>query len=542
MTGAENKIKLESALFLGFVITLLLSFVLISIFSSGKDTLYSAYVKDENSKNIQWRQLDIMASDLSSSTPRYLDQGYNVANTMSTPMLVNDWKEPHRTMLLIVAPEKPITVTEADAVYDFVTNKGGKVIVASNNSNAQVVAEKFGVQYKDATGGLLDGQNYYSVKNLSSGKISENQDQQNIWALASVQKEVQEKNRGCNAEQSAQYEEGINSCVMPIMFDMPTAIQVLTSGEGESEDQSSKDYVERNIHILASASPAAFLDNAGDRNIDSPENQILGPGENGLIVRIDYPNQKAIDMPELGTYEEVDVTGSIVFVAGQSAFANYLWNSNEAEETGRTSFCLHLGIDSRPCWTSQIKSGPSDWQGNSAYFQTLIFDMMEFDNQDLSNVITSQPSQFNIVFDESRHSSSPIVEPFSAAMSTIVLLTSDTWLKWLILLNMIALLAISVMVVPDKENWRHVFDLTRFRERPKKVKADDYHRRIKEALMSKVRLFHDLTRDEMAMKTPAEVQSMIKEPRLVELAFSRNRTYTPDELRELMRTIRRWDK
>ena len=168
--------------------------------------------------------------------------------------------------------------------------------------------------------------------------------------------------------------------------------------------------------------------------------------------------------------------------------------------------------------------------------------MMEFNNQDLSNVITSQPSQFNIVFDESRHSSSPIVEPFSAAMSTIVLLTSDTWLKWLILLNMIALLAISVMVVPDKENWRHVFDLTRFRERPKKVKADDHHRRIKEALMSKVRLFHDLTRDEMAMKTPAEVQSMIKEPRLVELAFSRNRTYTPDELRELMRTIRRWDK
>ena len=483
-----------------------------------------------------------MASDLETSTPRYLDQGYNVANTMSTPMLVNDWKEPHRTMLLIVAPEKPITITEADAVYDFVTNKGGKVIVASNNSNAQVIAEKFGVQYKDAYGGLLDAENYYSVKNLSSGVISENKDQQNIWALASVQKEIQDKNKGCTAEQSAQYEEGINSCVMPIMFDMPTAIQVLTSGEGESEDQSSKDYIDRDVHILASASPSAFLDNAGDRNIDSPENQILGPGENGLIIRIDYPNQNVIDMPELGTYDEIDVTGSIVFVAGQSAFANYLWDSTEAENTGRTSFCLHLGIDSRPCWTSQLMNGVDEWQGNSAYFQTLIFDMMEFDNQELSNVITSQPTQFNIVFDESRHSSNPLVEPFSAAMSTIVLLTSDTWLKWLILLNMIALLAISVMVVPDKENWRHVFDLTRFRERPKKVLPEEHHQRIKEALMSKVRLFHDLTRDEMAMKTPAEVQSMIGEPRLVELAFSRNRTYTPDELRELMRTIRRWDK
>jgi hypothetical protein len=445
-------------------------------------------------------------------------------------------------MLLIVAPEKPITLTEANAVYDFVTNKGGKVIIASNNSNAQVVADKFGVQYNDAYGGLIDGSHFYSVTNLSNGEISENQDQQNIWALAGVQKEIQEKNKGCNAEQSAQYEGGIDSCVMPVMFDMPTAIQVLTTGDGESEDQSSKNYVERNVHVLASASPDAFLDNVGDRNIDNRGNQILGPGENGLIVRINYPNQKVIDMPELGTYDEIDVTGSIVFVAGQSAFANYLWDSEEAKETGRESFCLHLGVDSRPCWTSQIMSGPGEWQGNNAYFQTLIFDMMEFDNQELSNVITSHPDQFNIVFDESRHSSSPLVEPFSETISTIVLLTSDTWLKWLILLNMIALLAISVMVVPDKENWRHVFDLTRFRERPTKVLPEEHHQRIREALMNKVRLFHDLTRDEMTVKTPAEVQSMIKDPRLVELAFSRNRTYTPEELRELMRTIRRWGK
>ena len=57
-----------------------------------------------------------------------------------------------------------------------------------------------------------------------------------------------------------------------------------------------------------------------------------------MIIRIDYPNQKAIDMPELGTYDEIDVTGSIVFVAGQSAFANYLWDSEEATNTGRSLF------------------------------------------------------------------------------------------------------------------------------------------------------------------------------------------------------------
>ena len=45
-------------------------------------------------------------------------------------MLVNDWKKPHLTMLLIVGPEKPIDETEAQAIYDFVTKEGGKVIVA----------------------------------------------------------------------------------------------------------------------------------------------------------------------------------------------------------------------------------------------------------------------------------------------------------------------------------------------------------------------------------------------------------------------------
>ena len=60
--------------------------------------------------------------------------------------------------------------------------------------------------------------------------------------------------------------------------------------------------------------------------------------------------------------------------------------------------------------------------------------------------------------------------------------------------------------------------------------------------MAKVRIFYDLTRDEMALKLPGEVQTMIGNPRLVELAYSENRTYSPEELRELLQTIRRWGK
>jgi len=46
----------------------------------------------------------------------------------------------------------------------------------------------------------------------------------------------------------------------------------------------------------------------------------------------------------------------------------------------------------------------------------------------------------------------------------------------------------------------------------------------------------------MVLKTPAEVLSMIRDPRLVELAQSQNRNYDEKELRELMQMIRRWGK
>jgi hypothetical protein len=43
-------------------------------------------------------------------------------------------------------------------------------------------------------------------------------------------------------------------------------------------------------------------------------------------------------------------------------------------------------------------------------------------------------------------------------------------LKWLVVLNVGLLLLVSMMVIPEKENWRHVFDLTRFNQRPKKIR------------------------------------------------------------------------
>ena len=159
----------------------------------------------------------------------------------------------------------------------------------------------------------------------------------------------------------------------------------------------------------------------------------------------------------------------------------------------------------------------------------------------MSSTVQRTYSNFNVVFDESRHVAGALTMPFTEAVGAVVLLTSDGLLKWLIGMNLFALLAIAIMVVPEKENWRHVFDLTRFRERPSKLDPSQYQRRTREAFLSKVRQLHDLTRDDFARKSPAEIMQMVREPRLVELVSS-NRDYSNDELRELIPHIRRWGK
>jgi hypothetical protein len=299
---------------------------------------------------------------------------------------------------------------------------------------------------------------------------------------------------------------------------------------------------DRNVKILAHASGSSFI---ASENMDAndPDNAKPGGNNTGLIIRMDYPGIETIDQVKGIKEGEVDVTGSIVFISDHSVFANHLWDIADAEVTGKVQ-CAD-GYEGRPCWSSTLSSSDgslTEWNGNEDYFVTLIRDMMEHENDDISTVITSENSNFYIVFDESRHVTSAMSSPFTEAMGAIVMLTSDTMLKWLIVLNLMALLSIAIMVVPEKENWRHVFDLTRFRERPNKVDPNLYLKRVREAMMAKVRQFNDLTRDEMARKTPGEVQSMVKDPRLIELLYSQQRSYSNEELRQLLQQIRRWGK
>ena len=505
--------------------SLVLSVALISLVSLDKQTVLSPYANADDAYTDQ--QLTSMRTDFSESD-------FSIANTMSTPMLVNDWQDPHRTMLVIAGPEKPFDAAEASAIYDFVTKKGGKVILAANSTNAQLVADQFGVKYFGDM--VLDDQRYYEMTDKLDEQVPG--DYRRIWAAASIQANVTEMGdeRLIPCSQASLDEGIVSNCRLPVLFHRPTAIQVL-------DDQTDTN---RDVNVLAAASTSAVIvTDSSNLDINSDKNPTLGEGKTGLIVRIDYPGIDVLDVTFDNDQGDVSVTGSIVFVADHSVLANHLWDETRAEELGYQQCDSPYYVqEGHNCWNSDSDGlsdaqGDTTWYGNSQYFTALMIDMMELDNEDISTRVTSFPDNFFIVFDESRHVASPLSAPFTEAMGAIVLLTSDVVLKWLIILNLFALLAIAIMVVPEKENWRHVFDLTRFRERPKKVDAAQYQMRTREALLSKVRQFNDLTRDEFMRKSPAEIMQMVRDPRLVEL-ISSNRIYSNEELREVIPQIRRW--
>ena len=534
--GNEDRFDFNTIVVGSIAITVVLLLLAPMLMVIGKDTSYSAYESDSLAQLSEMR-CDL-GDDLDQCTDDSNDLGYFTANTMSTPMLVNDWKDPHRTMLVVVSPEKPIDETAADAIYDFVTEKGGKVIVAADNTNANRLASKFGVSYFDKP--LLD-QNQHWLEYNDDDTVKDPV-WQNVWSVASVENDVNEMEAGAARKGCSDVQISNNDlsqeCRIPVMFRSPTGIRF----EPTAEDlpQSNPD-TQREVNVLATASSSAFIDIIG--NGDSSDARNPAPGDLALIVRIDYPGISVFDKVTgkggFSDLEEIDVTGSIVFVSDDEAFSDRLWDFDTAALTGMRSSCE--GIVESKCWMNEINDN-NDWNGNSVYFQMLVHSMMEFDNFQLSSQVRQDNSNFRIVFDESRHVTGTISAPFVAGMSTVVLLTSNTFLKWLVVLNVGLLLLVSMMVIPEKENWRHVFDLTRFNQRPKKLDPSTYRLRVKQSLFTKVRVHHDLTRDQMASKPPAEVQAMIGDPRLVELAYSQSRTYSPQELRQLMVAIRKWGK
>ena len=177
--------------------------------------------------------------------------------------------------------------------------------------------------------------------------------------------------KGCSDEKISQNDLS-QECRIPVMFRSPTGIRF----EPTAEDlpQSNPD-TQREVNVLATASSSAFIDIIG--NGDSSDARNPAPGDLALMVRIDYPGISVFDKVTgkggFSDLEEIDVTGSIVFVSDDEAFSDRLWDFDTAALTGMRSSCE--GIVESKCWMNEINDN-NDWNGNSVYFQMLVHSMM----------------------------------------------------------------------------------------------------------------------------------------------------------------------
>ena len=214
----------------------------------------------------------------------HANSSYNLTNCADRERGSLRWKVgfefPENLLNLLIL----IDAAEASAIYDFVTEKGGKVILAASSTNAQRVAEEFGVLFFAAP--ILDRKWFYEVANSVGER--EPEDQTRLWSVASVNQDLDEMDQAslrtpCTEELVSSSQ--VDNCRMPVLFHSPTAIQVL-----DLEDDS------REVNVLASASDSAFVARNGPdiNNIANPKT-----GKTDLMIRIDYPGIEAVSYTHL---------------------------------------------------------------------------------------------------------------------------------------------------------------------------------------------------------------------------------------------------
>ncbi|HJM86852.1 MAG TPA: hypothetical protein QF433_01400, partial [Candidatus Thalassarchaeaceae archaeon] len=87
--GPKHFGTIIGATFATLIVVMMLSMTLVA---ANKETYYSAYVTEATDDKTQLAQVTDMREGLGSGSG---GEGYKIRNTLSTPMLVNDWEEPH---------------------------------------------------------------------------------------------------------------------------------------------------------------------------------------------------------------------------------------------------------------------------------------------------------------------------------------------------------------------------------------------------------------------------------------------------------------
>lgn len=241
------------------------------------------------------------------------------------------------------------------------------------------------------------------------------------------------------------------------------------------------------MRILANATEKSYVDLNGDRKIGIGDKI----GNITFAVRVSYGN------------------GNITFIADPGIFINNVLDRKAGAEFG------------------------NNWDFIKDY------------------IAATMPLGGKIIFDESRHQLGQMQTNVYRSVETVAFITTvSPESKTLVMQSAMALagvLMISMVVIiraKDKENWIHKFDISRIRRRTALPDTRNVQiERLRKAVLSKVRMMHSLSPEELRALTPPQIAEFIRDHQFSELVLSTEpRPYAPEELRMIVNRLRSWGK
>jgi hypothetical protein len=301
-------------------------------------------------------------------------------------------------------------------------------------------------------------------------------------------------------------------------------------------------------------------------------------GEAKETVRPASGDPKKYKVAELNPNEKLITNlGSIVFMGDPSVFMNDLYGLNHIrydvnlpfdpvgngrdddgdglidedreilQETGEISSedqeDANNLADNSPDYWSEAEADMYDWISE---------DMVGKDKKDYHNsrwlldmvrkLCPAAEGETNLVLiDESRHRDpGHFIKPVYRSMELTAYLTSNPFYAYPIVLSIGIILLFVTLLIKDKENWMHVFDISVLAPRrviPKDPKLQTT--KLKLAIKEKVRLIKGLSPEEFATLNEVTIMSSIRDPDLIELIQSEERVYTQQEIARMIEKIRK---
>ncbi len=196
-----------------------------------------------------------------------------------------------------------------------------------------------------------------------------------------------------------------------------------------------------------------------------------------------------------------------------------------------------------PDYWSDREVDTFDWLGDDMRGKPkLDYDNQQFLMDLIHHLCPADQGETNLILvDESRHSvDSHLLKPIYRTMHVTGFITSSPYYAYPIVISIGFLMIFAALLIKDKENWAHQFDISRLVPR-KTIPVDSRLQttKLRLALREKVRLIRGLSPEEFTSLNESTVLSTIKDPDLIELLQNQERFYSGQEILRLMEKIKK---